>query len=88
MRTLVYHEAVPGHHFQVALQQENTGLPRYRRDRVFGVGSAYGEGWALYAEQLASENGWYGDDVVGNWGSWMRNCSAPAAWWWTPACTR
>ena len=68
MRTLVYHEGVPGHHFQVALQQENTGLPRYRRDRVFGVGSAYGEGWALYAEQLAAENGWYGDDVVGHLG--------------------
>jgi uncharacterized protein (DUF885 family) len=68
MRTLVYHEGVPGHHFQVALQQENTGLPRYRRDRVFGVGSAYGEGWALYAEQLASENNWYGDDVVGRLG--------------------
>lgn len=68
MRTLVYHEAVPGHHFQVALQQENSGVPRYRRDRVFGVGSAYGEGWALYAEQLASENGWYGDDVAGKLG--------------------
>jgi uncharacterized protein (DUF885 family) len=68
MRTLVYHEGVPGHHFQIALQQENTGLPRYRRDRVFGVGSAYGEGWALYAEQLAAENGWYGDDVVGRLG--------------------
>lgn len=68
MRTLVYHEGVPGHHFQVALQQENAGLPRYRRDRVFGVGSAYGEGWALYAEQLAAENGWYGDDVVGRLG--------------------
>ncbi|MYM30176.1 DUF885 family protein [Duganella sp. CY15W] len=68
MRTLVYHEGVPGHHFQVALQQENTGLPRYRRDRVFGVGSAYGEGWALYAEQLAAENGWYGNDVVGRLG--------------------
>ncbi|TFW17308.1 DUF885 domain-containing protein [Duganella callida] len=68
MRTLVYHEGVPGHHFQVASQQENTGLPRYRRDRVFGVGSAYGEGWALYAEQLAAENGWYGDDTVGRLG--------------------
>lgn len=68
MRTLVYHEGVPGHHFQVALQQENANLPRYRRDRVFGVGSAYGEGWALYAEQLAAENGWYGDDVVGRLG--------------------
>jgi uncharacterized protein (DUF885 family) len=68
MRTLVYHEGVPGHHFQVALQQENEGLPRYRRDRVFSVGSAYGEGWALYAEQLASENNWYGSDVVGHLG--------------------
>jgi uncharacterized protein (DUF885 family) len=68
MRTLVYHEGVPGHHFQIALQQENASLPRYRRDRVFGVGSAYGEGWALYAEQLAAENGWYGDDVVGRLG--------------------
>ena len=68
MRTLVYHEGVPGHHFQVAFQQENMGLPRYRRDRVFGVGSAFGEGWALYAEQLAAENGWYGDDVVGRLG--------------------
>jgi uncharacterized protein (DUF885 family) len=65
MRTLVYHEAVPGHHFQIALQQENNGLPRYRRDRVFGSGSAYVEGWALYAEQLASENKWYDGDTVG-----------------------
>ncbi|OEZ56152.1 DUF885 family protein [Duganella sp. HH105] len=68
MRTLVYHEGVPGHHFQVALQQENDKLPRYRRDRVFAVGSAYGEGWALYAEQLAAENNWYDGDVVGHLG--------------------
>lgn len=68
MRTLVYHEGVPGHHFQVALQQENDKLPRYRRDRVFSVGSAYGEGWALYAEQLAAENNWYEGDVVGHLG--------------------
>ena len=68
MRTLVYHEGVPGHHFQVALQQENDQLPRYRRDRVFPVGSAYGEGWALYAEQLAAENNWYDGDVAGRLG--------------------
>lgn len=68
MRTLVYHEGVPGHHFQIALQQENTGLPRYRQDRVFAAGSAFSEGWALYAEQLAAENGWYGDDVKGHLG--------------------
>ncbi|WP_374361545.1 DUF885 family protein [Pseudoduganella danionis] len=68
LRTLTYHEGVPGHHFQVALQQENSKQPRYRRDRVFPVGSAYGEGWALYAEQLAVENHWYDGDVVGHLG--------------------
>jgi len=68
MRTLVYHEGVPGHHFQIALQQENMGLPRYRRDRVFAAGSAFTEGWALYAEQLAVENNWYEGDVKGRLG--------------------
>lgn len=68
MRTLVYHEGVPGHHFQIALQQENRSLPRYRQDRVFAAGSAFSEGWALYAEQLAAENGWYGDDAKGHLG--------------------
>ena len=68
MRTLVYHEAVPGHHFQIALQQENTSLPRYRQDRVFNTGSAFTEGWALYAEQLAAENNWYEGDTVGRLG--------------------
>ncbi len=68
MRTLVYHEAIPGHHFQIALQRETASLPRYRRDGVFGGGSAYAEGWALYAEQLAAEFNWYGDDIVGRLG--------------------
>lgn len=65
---MVYHEGVPGHHFQLALQQENAALPRYRRERVLGPGMAYGEGWGLYAEQLAAEYGWYGADVVGRLG--------------------
>jgi uncharacterized protein (DUF885 family) len=65
MRTLVYHEAIPGHHFQIALQRETASLPRYRRDGIFGGGSAYSEGWALYAEQLAAENNWYDGDVAG-----------------------
>ena len=65
MRTLTYHEAIPGHHFQIALQQEMADLPRFRRDRVFGFISAHGEGWALYAEQLASEFGWYEGDLHG-----------------------
>jgi uncharacterized protein (DUF885 family) len=59
MRTLAYHEAVPGHHFQLAIQQEQTGLPKYRAQRIFGGGSAHSEGWGLYAERLAIEQGWY-----------------------------
>jgi uncharacterized protein (DUF885 family) len=62
MRSLAVHEAVPGHHFQLAIQQERTDLPRWRQRRIFGGGSAHAEGWALYAERLAIENGWYADD--------------------------
>ena len=65
MRTLAYHEAVPGHHFQLAIQQEMTDLPKFRSQRIFGGGSAHSEGWALYAEKLAMENGWYDGDVAG-----------------------
>ncbi len=65
MRTLAIHEAVPGHHFQLALMQEMTTLPRWRQRRIFGGGSAHSEGWALYAEQLAIEHGWYDDDPHG-----------------------
>jgi uncharacterized protein (DUF885 family) len=65
MRSLAVHEAVPGHHFQLALQQEQTGLPRWRQRRVFGGGSAHSEGWALYAERLAIDHGWYDGDPHG-----------------------
>jgi uncharacterized protein (DUF885 family) len=65
MRTLTYHEAIPGHHYQLALIQEMEELPRFRRDRIFGANSANSEGWALYAEQLATEHGWYEGDIPG-----------------------
>ena len=68
LRSLTYHEGVPGHHFQIALQQESQTLPRYRRDGIFSGGSAFSEGWALYAEQLAAENGWYDGDIPGRLG--------------------
>jgi len=68
MRTLTYHEGVPGHHFQIALQQELPEIPVFRRKRVFGGLSAFAEGWGLYAEQLAVEAGWYRGDPKGRLG--------------------
>ncbi|MFP5449365.1 MAG: DUF885 domain-containing protein [Alphaproteobacteria bacterium] len=58
--TLTYHEAAPGHHMQLALQQE-ADLPMIRRATFL---SAYGEGWALYAEELAKEMGVYEDNPL------------------------
>ena len=55
MRTLTFHEAVPGHHFQIALNQENKSLTMYRK--MGYRTSAFTEGWALYSEQLAVEAG-------------------------------
>ena len=65
LRTLVYHETVPGHHFQIALATENADLPDFRRIRAFGNLSGSSEGWALYAERFAAEDGWYEGDPAG-----------------------
>ncbi|MCP4763349.1 MAG: DUF885 domain-containing protein [archaeon] len=58
MRTLAYHEAIPGHVFQMSIAQKLKGIPFFRR--IFGF-SAYVEGWALYAEKLTSEHGFHED---------------------------
>jgi uncharacterized protein (DUF885 family) len=58
MPTLTYHEAVPGHHFQIGIAQDIKGVPTFRRLSLF---TAYAEGWALYAERLAWELGFEKD---------------------------
>lgn len=55
---VAYHEGVPGHHLQITIQQSLTGLPEFRKH---GGNSAYTEGWALYAEELGKEIGFYKD---------------------------
>jgi uncharacterized protein (DUF885 family) len=58
---IAYHEGIPGHHMQLSVQQQLTGLPKFR---LHGIGfNAYSEGWALYAEQLGREVGFYQDPV-------------------------
>ena len=58
---IAYHEGIPGHHMQLSVQQQLTGLPKFRQH---GLGfNAYTEGWALYAEQLGKEVGFYKDPV-------------------------
>ena len=65
LRTLVYHETVPGHHFHSAFSVENRQLPKFRQVRALGGISAIGEGWALYAERMVAQEGWYEGDLEG-----------------------
>ena len=66
MKTLAYHEGIPGHHFQIAITMELKKVPYFRRVLPF---TAYVEGWAMYAEQLCREIGMYQDDPYGELGS-------------------
>ncbi len=64
MKTLAYHEALPGHHLQIGIMQD-LDLPFFRRVTRH---TAYTEGWALYAERLAAHLGWYAGDAYGDLG--------------------
>jgi uncharacterized protein (DUF885 family) len=59
--SIAFHEAIPGHHLQLAIATELTGLPRFRRFSL--ANTAYVEGWALYAERLADDMGLYRNDL-------------------------
>jgi uncharacterized protein (DUF885 family) len=63
LASTTYHEAVPGHHFQIALEMENPNLNTFRRLGSRMVGGAYVEGWGLYSEKLADEMGLYRNDA-------------------------
>jgi len=65
MKTLAYHEGIPGHHFQITIAHGLKDLPLIRQQPIY---SAYAEGWALYAERLAAEIGMYKDDPFGDLG--------------------
>ncbi len=65
MPTLAYHEGIPGHHWQICIAQELKGVPQFRKIIPF---TAYVEGWALYAEWLAKQAGWYEGDPFGDLG--------------------
>lgn len=65
MKTLAYHEGIPGHHFQISIALGLKGMPLIRQQTLY---TAYAEGWALYAEQFAAEIGMYKDDPFGDLG--------------------
>ena len=65
LKTLVYHEGVPGHHFQASLQQDVKDMPLIRNMMFF---AEYSEGWALYTEELATDMGLYENDPLGDLG--------------------
>ncbi len=70
--TLNYHEGVPGHHWQISIQQESGAIP-FVRSALLGF-SAFSEGWGLYAEQLADELGAYADNPLGRLGYLQSAC--------------
>ena len=58
VESVAYHEGIPGHHLQIAIQQELTGIPEFRKQSYY---TAYTEGWAMYSERLGKEVGFYQD---------------------------
>ena len=76
--TQAYHEGIPGHHMQISIQQGLTGLPEFR---LHVLNNAYAEGWAVYAEALGKEIGFFQDPGLRLWTAESGVDASGAAWW-------
>ena len=83
VEVIAYHEGIPGHHLQISIAQELTGVPEFRK---FTRYTAYAEGWGLYAERLGKDAG-STRTLTPNTAAWRPISGAPSGWWSIPACT-
>jgi uncharacterized protein (DUF885 family) len=84
LEVIAYHEGLPGHHMQVAIAQELTAIPTFRRQAIFG---SYVEGWGLYSEWLAREMPGTYQDPYSRFGRLGSRSGERSDWWSTRACT-
>ncbi len=84
LEAIAFHEGVPGHHLQISIAQELTGLPKFRTQYLYG---AYSEGWGLYAESLGKEMGFF-TDPYSDFGRVGTEMWRAFAWSWTPGFMR
>ena len=85
LEALAHHEGIPGHHMQIAIAQELTGIPKFRK--LGARFTAYTEGWGLYSELTRKKSGCIRIRILIS-GDYRWNFCARRDWWWTRVCTR